>query len=210
MRLSNKIVLASLNREKFEEFGSLFKPYPEIELVLAEQVMRNAERLQFAERYETYLENATAKARLANQACHYPTLADDSGLEVEALGGKPGVRSHRYATPKAGISQDQANTTFLLQELKSSQNRSARFVCTLALVIEGIFLSATGTLEGTLIEGPRGKNGFGYDPIFVPKGETRTFAEMSHEEKNRISHRSKAVQELMAQVRSHGIFFAKP
>lgn len=210
MRLSNKIVLASLNREKFDEFKSLLKAYPEIELIPAEQVMRNAEKLQFAETFETYLENATAKARLTNQACHYSSLADDSGLEVAALEGKPGVKSHRYAPPKAKLTQDQANLEFLLQELKGSSNRAARFVCTLVLVIEGIQLTSTGILEGTLIDSPRGTNGFGYDPLFIPKGETRTLAEMTHEDKNRISHRAKAVHSLMHQVREHGIVFAKP
>ena len=210
MRLSNKIVLASLNREKFDEFNCILKAYPEIELVPADQLMRNAERLQFAEKYETYLENATAKARAANQATHYPSLADDSGIEVEALGGRPGVRSHRYAKPKPQMSQEQANLELLQEELKNAENRSARFVCTLSLVIEGICLSATGTLEGTLTKTPRGENGFGYDPIFVPKGETRTVAEMTETEKNQLSHRSKALHSLMAQVKAHGIVFAKP
>ena len=210
MRLSNKIVLASLNREKYDEFNSILVAYPEIELVPADQVMRNAERLQFAESYDTYLDNAMAKARLANQACHYPTLADDSGIEVEALGGKPGVHSHQYAPPKAQASQEQANMDLLLREIKSAKNRSARFVCTLALVIEGIFLSSTGTLEGTLIEKPRGENGFGYDPIFIPKGESRTLGEMNEKEKNQLSHRAKALHALMAQIKAHGIVFAKP
>src|SRR4051812_28091898 len=112
MRLSNKVILASLNRSKFEEFTLLFAHYPEIELVQAAELIRNPEGLQHAEKHSTYLENAVAKARLANFASHYPSLADDSGIEVEALGGRPGVRSHRYATPRAGVSQDQANMEF--------------------------------------------------------------------------------------------------
>jgi XTP/dITP diphosphohydrolase len=210
MRLSNKVLLATLNRDKFDEFCSIFNAYPDIKLVPAEQLIRNPNGLSLVEQHHTYLENAIAKARLANHASHYPSLADDSGLEVDALGGKPGVRSHRFATPQASMSQDQANLALLLSELKSSQNRSARFVCTLALVIEGILIHATGTLEGTLCEAPRGKQGFGYDPIFIPQGHTKTLAEISAAEKNEISHRAQAVHQLMAQVKSHGILFTKP
>ncbi|MGZ3699073.1 MAG: RdgB/HAM1 family non-canonical purine NTP pyrophosphatase, partial [Bdellovibrionota bacterium] len=171
----------------------------------------NPEGLAHSERHSTYLENASAKARLANQGTHFPTIADDSGLEVDALGGKPGVRSHRYATPKAGISQDQANVQLLLSELKGSTSREAKFVCTLVLVIEGILIHATGTLEGTISDAPRGTNGFGYDPVFMPKGShNKTLAELTDVEKNSISHRAKALHELMAQVKSHGILFAKP
>lgn len=210
MRLSNRILLATLNRSKFEEFSNLISVYPDIELVKADELLRNPEGLGVVERYNTYLENAVAKARLANQGCHYPCLADDSGLEVEALDGKPGVRSHRFAPSKAGVSQDQANLELLLREMKSAQNRSAKFVCTLALVIEGILIHATGVLEGTIADSPRGTHGFGYDPIFVPRGSSKTFAEMTDAEKNGISHRARALQELMNQVKAHGIVFAKP
>jgi XTP/dITP diphosphohydrolase len=210
MRLSNKILLATLNRDKFDEFKSILSISPEIELVPAEQLIRNPDGLRLVENHQTYLENAIAKARLANMASHYPSLGDDSGLEVDALGGKPGVRSHRYAPPKARMSQDQANVELLLSELKSAKNRSAKFVCTLALVIEGVLLHSTGTLEGTLCESPRGTQGFGYDPIFIPKGHTKTLAEMSLTEKNAISHRTHALNQLMTQVKAHGIVFAKP
>jgi XTP/dITP diphosphohydrolase len=194
MRISHRIVLATLNRGKFEEFRDLFSPYPEIVLVPVQELIRNPEDLGFVEKHDTYLENALAKARLANHGSHYPSLADDSGLEVDALDGKPGVRSHRYSPPKPKISQDQANVELLLANLATAQNRSARFVATLALVIEGIMIHATGTLEGTLATAPRGTHGFGYDSIFIPQGETRTLAEMSQTEKNRISHRAKALQ----------------
>lgn len=210
MRLSNKIVLASTNREKFEEMQALMAAYPGVELVPADEVIRNADKLKYAERFDTYLENAVAKARLANTGCHYPCLADDSGLEVDALKGKPGVRSHRYATPKATMTQDQANVEFLLSELKGASTRSARFTCTLVVLIEGIMIQATGILEGTIADKPRGTHGFGYDPVFIPVGSNRTLAEMTSEEKNAISHRGKALHELMAQIQSHGIVFAKP
>jgi XTP/dITP diphosphohydrolase len=123
MRLSHTLVLASNNRGKFEEFRTLLAAYPELELAPASAFMRNSEQLAFVERFDTYAENAIAKARFANRGCHYPALADDSGLEVEGLDGKPGVRSHRYAPPPtvaAGqnpLSQDQANMNKLLLDL---------------------------------------------------------------------------------------------
>jgi XTP/dITP diphosphohydrolase len=211
MRLSNVIVLATQNRDKLEEFRALLaSEHPGVELRMASEFLRNPEGLSFAERHETYLDNALAKARLVNQGSHYPSLADDSGLEVEGLGGKPGVRSHRYATPRAGVSQDQANVELLLKSLGSGSSRDARFVCTLALLIEGIMLTSTGILEGTIADAPRGRNGFGYDPIFIPKGSNKTFAEMTSVEKNAASHRARALHDLMAQVKSHGIVLAKP
>jgi XTP/dITP diphosphohydrolase len=210
MRIANKIVIASTNRNKFEEMQSLLSVYPEIELLPAEGIIRNASKLGFAETYDTYLENAVAKARLANTGSHYPCLADDSGLEVEALDGKPGVRSHRYATPQAGMSQDESNRELLLASLDGSKSRKARFVTTLAIVIEGIMIHSEGTLEGMIATQERGEHGFGYDSIFVPNGSTKTLAEMTPTEKNALSHRAKALKELMAQIHSHGIVFAKP
>ncbi len=210
MRLSNKILLATTNRGKFDEFHELLMKYPSIELVPADQWIRNAEKISQVEIHQTYLENAVAKARLANQASHYPSLADDSGLEVSVLKGRPGVRSHRYAPPQPKLTQDQANVDLLLTEMKAESDRSARFVCTLALIIEGILIHGTGILEGTLASEPRGKNGFGYDPIFIPKGASQTLAEMKDSEKNAISHRAKALENLMSQVQAHGIVFAKP
>ena len=210
MRLSNQLVLASQNRHKLEEFQVLFKGYPEITVVPVEAFIRNANGLGRVEKHDHYLENAIAKARLINQGCHYPALADDSGLEVRALEGKPGVRSHRYAPLNPKKSQDQANLDLLLEEMKGKEDRAAHFVCTLALVVEGILIHATGTLEGTIAEAPRGKQGFGYDPIFIPAGKSQTLAEMTATEKNDLSHRARAVHALMAQVKSHGIVFAKP
>lgn len=210
MRLVNRIVLATTNRNKLEEFQSLFASYPPIELIPADQIMRNADKLGFAERYSTYVENASAKARLANTGCHYPALADDSGLEVFSLDGKPGVRSHRYATPMPGMTQDQANIELLLRELGRERPRDARFLCTLVLCLEGLTLQGTGSIDGTISADPRGATGFGYDPVFIPQGSSKTFAEMTSQEKNAISHRAKAVQALMEQVKSHSIVFAKP
>jgi XTP/dITP diphosphohydrolase len=216
MRLSNKIVFASTNSEKYREFSALLKAFPEIELVPAVDLLVNPEKLGFVETHATYLENAFAKARLANQACHHPALADDTGIEVAALGGRPGLKSHRYATVNGQVAsrlaQDQANRDKLLEELrgKPASERSAKFVTSVALVIEGILSHASGELEGTILEAPRGAQGFGYDPIFVPTGSNKSLAEMTESEKNAVSHRAKAIQALMAQVKARGIVLAKP
>ena len=217
MRLADKMVLASTNIHKYREFKALLAVHAaesSIELVPAESVLANADKLGFVEVHNTYLENAVAKARLANQGCHYPCLGDDSGLEVSALGGKPGVRSRRFAPLRAGMSQDESNVQALLEALKGKQDRSARFVCTLALMVEGVLVHVTGILEGTIAEKASGKGGFGYDPVFIPNvgpaGQTRSIAEMSDSEKNAISHRAKAVQSLLAELRARNIVLAKP
>ncbi len=210
MRIAHKIILASTNRHKLEEFQALLSGHPEIDLTSPEAIIRNPEQLSAVETFDNYRENALAKARLCNQGAHYPCLADDSGIEVLALEGKPGVRSHRYATPKKGLSQDQANVEQLLKEMVGKSDRTARFVCHLVLLIEGIAIHSIGVQEGTLASAPRGKNGFGYDPIFIPKGSDRTLAEMSAAEKNAVSHRYLALQNLLSQIKSHGIVFAKP
>lgn len=218
MRLSNKIVLASMNPGKFQEFQALFKGYPEIDLVSAEGLIKNPEKLGFAEVHPTYLENSIAKARLANHASHYPALADDTGLEVDGLGGKPGVRSARFAKDQAGFSalskmgQSEANVKLLLAELAQNPtaSRNARFVTVVALLIEGILIHAEGKLEGRIADAPRGSHGFGYDSVFIPQGYDKTLAELTDAEKNAISHRAKAIQALMLQVKARGIVLAKP
>ncbi len=199
MRASSKIVFASTNLNKLQEMKALLAKVPGIELISPVGLLRNAEKIGAVETFSTYAENAAAKARLVNHGCHYPALADDSGLEVFALDGRPGVRSARDFTPET-----------LLTAMKGQTNREARFVSYVALCIEGTLLVASGELTGTLTEAPRGKNGFGYDPIFVPTGESRTLAEMSETEKNAISHRARAVEALMGEVARHGIQIAKP
>ncbi len=215
MRITQTLVLATNNSEKFEEFKTLFTGYPELHLTPASAVLANPDKLELVETGDTYLENAIAKARSVNRACHSPCLGDDSGLEVKALGDLPGPKSRRFA-PKAApgtdkLTADRANTEHLLKEIKKKGGGTeAQFVCTLALVIEGILLHASGSLEGNIIDIPRGNMGFGYDPVFVPKGMTKTLAEMTLNEKNLISHRAKALHALMTQVRARGISFAKP
>lgn len=212
MRASNIIVLASGNRHKFEEFESLFKKYPELTIAPLQDYIRNSDKLGLVETSDQYIENAIAKARTCNHGCHYPSLGDDSGLEVMALEGRPGVRSNRYSIPKLGQTQDQANIQKLLTELKDvpTSQRTARFVCHLALVMEGTLFHASGVLDGTIAHEPRGAEGFGYDPIFIPRGSDKSLAELTPNQKNKISHRALAVDQLMQELIAKEIVFAKP
>jgi XTP/dITP diphosphohydrolase len=212
MRASNIIVIASTNRHKFEEFESLFKKYPEMTIAPVQDYIRNSDKLALVETSDEYLENAKAKARACNHGCHYPSLADDSGLEVMHLEGRPGVRSQRFAIPKLGQTQDQANTTKLLEALKDvpAPQRTARFVCHLALVMEGTLFHSVGILEGSIAFEPRGVEGFGYDSVFIPRGMDKTLAELTPIQKNKISHRALAVDQLMNELISKEIVIAKP
>ena len=213
MRSTSAVVFASTNAHKLVEMRALLSPYSSLQLKSASTAVRNSDKIGSVEIHDSYLENAAAKARLVNQGCHYPALADDSGLEVMALEGAPGVRSRRFASldgSPSSLDQDSANNLKLLKALEGKTDRTARFVCSLALVIEGVMVTAEGTLDGTIAGAPRGTMGFGYDPLFIPSGETRTLAEMTETEKNKLSHRARALHILMAKCTAHGIQFAKP
>lgn len=126
-------------------------------------------------------------------------MADDSGIEIEALGGAPGIYSARYAGEDAS---DTDNVEKLLKELQGRDDRGARFVCVLVCVsATGEELVACGYFEGTIAESPSGRSGFGYDPVFIPLEKKLTVAQISAEEKNRISHRARAAHSLLAQLR---------
>lgn len=203
-----------MNFGKFREVKALLSTLaPELTLLSPEGMLRNADKIGLVENGSTYLENSAAKARLVNHGCHYPALADDSGIEIDALGGKPGLISAHYAKVEgmpSKMAQDKANIDKVLTEMKGKTDRSARCVCQLVLVIEGVLIEARGEMEVTIAETPRGELGFGYDPILIPKGETRTLSEMSETEKNRISHRAKALEILLTKCKAHGIQFTKP
>lgn len=212
MRTTNIIMLGSLSRGKYKEFKELFKNYPEIDFRPLTDFVWNTGAFKEAENANTYYDNAFLKAKLAHYAAKVPTFSDDSGLEVQALNGRPGVHSHRYASPKDGETQDQANIKKLLDELKSvpKEKRTARFVCTIVFMVEGLILSATGAVDGTILEHPRGDHGFGYDPLFLPNGYTKTFAEMSAEDKNKISHRAMALNHLMSLIKEKNVQLVRP
>ncbi|CAA9540077.1 MAG: Nucleoside 5-triphosphatase RdgB (dHAPTP, dITP, XTP-specific) [uncultured Thermoleophilia bacterium] len=146
----------------------------------------------------TFLDNARLKAAAGRAAAPQDAwvLADDSGLAVHVLGGAPGVESARYGGPDL---DDAGRVGHLLRELGEAEDRRARFVCVLvALGPDGEELVAEGTLDGTITCAPRGAGGFGYDPVFVPAGDTRTVAELAPEEKDAISHRGRAARALRA------------
>lgn len=141
----------------------------------------------------TYEENAALKACAAALATGLPALADDSGLEVEALGVQPGVYSARFG----GRRSDLERNLYLLEQLRRAPSRRAKFVSVVVLAYpDGHVEHYRGELPGTLLEGPRGEGGFGYDPLFVPDGDTRTLAEMTLEEKQAVSHRGRALAAL--------------
>jgi len=189
-----EIVLATRNKKKIEEISRIMRDFPITILTL-----RNFPNCpDVAEDRDTFEGNARKKAVEIAVCTGIPSLADDSGLEVDALEGAPGVYSARYASC-AGEVNDAKNNDKLLQELHNvaEAKRSARFVCCLALAFpDGDVKTFFGISPGKISLEPRGTNGFGYNPIFIPEGHTRTFAEMSGEEKDRLSHRGKALRKL--------------
>ena len=147
---------------------------------------------------ETFADNARIKARESAAHSRLPCLADDSGLTVEALGGEPGVRSARYAgEPK----DDRRNVQLLLERTEDIDDRRAAFICVAALAMpDGRDWLTVGELHGTIASAPSGTGGFGYDPVFVPEGHTRTLAELDDEEKDAISHRGLAFRAMLPAI----------
>jgi XTP/dITP diphosphohydrolase len=189
------MVIATRNRGKLLEFRELLLPLKSEILSLADLEVDT----EFEESGNTFAENARLKAIGYSRLVQFPVLADDSGLEVEALGGRPGIFSARYGGPGAS---DEDRVHKLLKELESSGGeRDARFVCSLALAQGGrLLLESEGECRGTIAKKPRGTNGFGYDPIFLFPALGRTYAELSQAEKNVHSHRSRAVASLLRQI----------
>ena len=180
------LYLATQNKHKVEELSALLQHHFTVRdlstLVLTEEIPETG---------DTLTENSLQKARYIAEKFHVSCLADDSGLEVEALEGAPGVYSARYAgEPK----DDQANLQLLLHNLAGLENRRARFVTVLTYFSEGSYHSFEGEIQGLIVDLPRGTQGFGYDPVFQPENETRTFAEMTLAEKNQIAHRARALE----------------
>lgn len=151
------------------------------------------------EAFPTFEENALAKARYFHDRSGLPTFADDSGLEVHALNGEPGVRSKRWSgrDDLAGVALDGANNARLLQALRGVPSRRARYVCVAALVTSTEALVRRGEVEGEIVEKARGRGGFGYDPLFFSTELGVTFGEASLREKERVSHRGRAFRELL-------------
>jgi XTP/dITP diphosphohydrolase len=190
------IVLATSNHGKLLELRALLADLP-IQFLATADVL--GEKLTIVEDGGTFEANALIKARAVCRATRTLSLADDSGLEVDALGGRPGVRSARFAHERA---TDAENNAALLRALENVEEgaRGARFRCVLALANpwqEAQDYVAEGSCEGSIARAPRGNGGFGYDPLFVVTGQDgRAMAELSEDDKNRISHRARAVQSL--------------
>jgi XTP/dITP diphosphohydrolase len=188
-----RLLLASRNRHKVREIQDILGPGFEVH-----DLSDHPEIPEIVESGKTFEENAVIKALAVSAKCDGLVLADDSGLELDALDGAPGVVSARYAGEGA---TDQENIEKLQRELKGSGKgaRSARFRCVIALArSEKIIGTFAGAVEGVIIDAPRGHDGFGYDPVFVPNGFSETFGELPAKTKNQISHRAKALAELRA------------
>jgi len=185
-----KVLIGTRNPHKLAEIRRILGRIPGIEWVDFHSVPFP----EVAETGATLEENARLKALSISRATGLPTLAEDTGLEVVALGGAPGVRSARFA----GEGKDyRANNEKLLRLLEGVEDRRARFRAVVALALpDGRLWLTEGVLEGEIARAPRGEGGFGYDPLFIPNGETRTLAEMTPEEKDRISHRRRALERM--------------
>jgi XTP/dITP diphosphohydrolase len=193
-----KTVLASSNSGKLKELSALLAPEG-FELV-------SQDALGIAPAPEdglTFIENALAKARHASAASGLPALADDSGLVVDALNGKPGIHSARYAGPDA---DDQANNLKLIDALRNETNRDAHYYCAIVFLRRAddpVPVIATGRWEGSILTSARGARGFGYDPYFFLPGLDMSAAELDPTKKNALSHRGQAVRSLVQQLRSN-------
>lgn len=192
------LVLATKNQGKAEELSRLLAgAVRRIETVAAYPDVKLP-----AEDGASYRDIAVAKALAVFEATGIPTLGDDSGIEVDALGGAPGIRSSRFAGEDA---TDEENNALLLKRLAGMppERRTARFRCALALVrAADDIIEVEGVCEGTILEAPRGDHGFGYDPLFLPDGETRTFAELSPSRKDSLGHRGRAAAVLSRVLRA--------
>jgi XTP/dITP diphosphohydrolase len=195
-----RLVVATRNRHKLTELEQILGPEG-VELVALDPAVELP-----PETGETFAANALIKARAARDASGGAAIADDSGIEAMALGGRPGVRSARYAGDDA---TDEENLALLLREIEPGADRRVAYACVIALAdANGTERLFEGRCEGTLAEAPRGDGGFGYDPAFVPvdtgAGDERTMAELSVEEKHAISHRGRAARALARHLRGRG------
>jgi XTP/dITP diphosphohydrolase len=189
------LLVATTNRGKLSELSQLFADLP-IELVPLSAMLPN--KPPPAEDGSTFEENALIKARAAAQAAMMPTLAEDSGLEIDALGGRPGVRSARFSKEGATDAENNAAVLTALEDIEDDQ-RTGRFRCAMVLLDpwqdgEAREVHSEGRCEGQIARQARGSGGFGYDPLFVVTGYERTMAELSDAEKNVVSHRARAVE----------------
>ena len=191
-----KIVLSTNNGKKLAEIESLLSD------LSVETVPQETLKIGVAEEpFDTFIENALAKARFASNATNLPAIADDSGICVDALNGMPGILSARFS---GELTDDKRNNKKLLELLKDEKNRKAHYYCALVFIRspkDPQPIIAEGIWQGEILLGPQGKNGFGYDPIFLDYKTDLSAAELTPELKNRISHRGQALQKLKQKLK---------
>jgi len=192
----DKLVIATLNKHKVDEIQDWFSSLGVEVLALS-----GFSSVMPPETGQTFSENAIIKARYGFEVSGLPALADDSGLEVDALGGAPGVYSARYAGEDAN---DFSNNHKLLKELQGIMHRNAHFRCAMALVTKDTSISVDGICSGLILETPRGTGGFGYDPLFWLPDQNLSMAELSQSQKNQISHRARALANLLLELQNRG------
>jgi XTP/dITP diphosphohydrolase len=199
-------VVASRNRGKISEYRRMLEQAGFAAVSMDQAGVDPG--VELPEDGDTFEANALQKATELQKITGGWTLGDDSGLEVDALGGSPGVFSARYSgSLERGPERDRANYQKLLEELQDvpDERRTARFVCAIAMPGPGgVVVTSRGTCEGRIVQAPRGEGGFGYDPVFMADGNDRTMAELSMDEKNRISHRGRALRALVQKLNNPG------
>ena len=185
-----KLIFATHNSNKAFEIQELLPEHFQVltlnDIDFQEEIPENESTIEA---------NSAFKAQFIFNKFNLNCFADDTGLEIEALNGKPGVHSARYAGEEKNA---ESNMNLVLKELYQISNRKARFKTVITLIIHGEQLQFEGIVNGTIIEEKRGSNGFGYDPIFIPEDESKTFAEMDLSEKNKYSHRARALEKMIA------------
>ena len=192
-----KLVLATHNKDKCAEMSAILGEFP-IDLLTLEEFPEIGEIIEDGNSLQ---ENALIKARAVFKQTHLPSWGDDTGLEVDALNGKPGIYSARYAGKSCSYSD---NVTKLMKNMLSvpEKDRTARFKTAIAFVAENMELVSRGTVEGLIATEPKGVGGFGYDPVFYMPNKGKTYSEMSMKEKNQLSHRGKAIQNMIILLQS--------
>ena len=188
-----KLVFATQNLYKAEEVKSLVWPFYEVLHLAAIGCHED-----IPETGTTFAENASLKSKYVYENYQLDCFADDSGLEVKALNNEPGIYSARYS----GMRGDELNLEFLLRKMEGQSDRRARFRTVISLIVSGKEFFFEGSINGNLLTSPRGDQGFGYDPIFVPDGYEQTFAEMPMSKKNEISHRAIAMAKLIEYLKN--------
>lgn len=186
MGMKKRVIVATRNAHKVEEIRAILSQFEVLDLSAVEDPP------EVEETGTTFVENATLKAVAISRLTDALVLSDDSGLEVDALGGEPGVYSSRYAGEEGN---DVLNNEKLLRELGNRDDRTARFRCVMVIARGGeVLADFSGSVEGRILTGPRGEGGFGYDPLFSPEGYEESFAELGEEIKNGMSHRARALE----------------